>query len=72
MESWSFLTSHARALLCIAHDLGMRLRDIAASMGITDRGAYGAGGLLRDRTDTQAPPPVKLGQPPLPTPGCSR
>jgi hypothetical protein len=29
--NWSFLTSHARVLLCIARDPGMRLRDIAAS-----------------------------------------
>ena len=39
--SWSFLTSHARVLLCIAHDPGMRLRDIAARLGITERSAYG-------------------------------
>jgi hypothetical protein len=41
MESWNFLTSHARVLLCIAHDPGVRLRDIAASLGITERRAYG-------------------------------
>jgi hypothetical protein len=41
MESWSFLTNHARVLLCIAHDPGARLRDIAASLGITDRAVYG-------------------------------
>jgi hypothetical protein len=28
-------------LLCIAHDPGVRLRDIAASVGITERSAYG-------------------------------
>ena len=28
-------------MLCIAHDPGVRLRDIAASLGITERGAYG-------------------------------
>ena len=28
-------------LLCIAHDPGVRLRDIAASLGITERSAYG-------------------------------
>jgi DNA-binding MarR family transcriptional regulator len=37
MERWSFLTNHARVLLCIAHDPGARLRDIATSLGITDR-----------------------------------
>jgi hypothetical protein len=39
--NWTFLTSHARVLLCIAHDPGVRLRDIAASVGITERSAYG-------------------------------
>jgi DNA-binding MarR family transcriptional regulator len=39
--NWSFLTSHARVLLCIAHDPGVRLRDIAARLGITERSAYG-------------------------------
>jgi predicted ArsR family transcriptional regulator len=38
--SWSFLTSHARVLLCIAHDPGVRLRDMAARLGITERSAY--------------------------------
>jgi len=28
-------------LLCIAHDPGVRLRDIAASLGITERSTYG-------------------------------
>ena len=41
MASWSFLTNHARVLLCIAHDPGARLRDIAASVGITERSAFG-------------------------------
>ena len=38
--SWTFLTSHARVLLCIAHDPGVRLRDIAARLDITERSAY--------------------------------
>jgi DNA-binding IclR family transcriptional regulator len=41
MAEWSFLTNHARVLVCIAHDPGMRLRDIAATLGITERTAYG-------------------------------
>ena len=41
MTSWSFLTNHAQVLLCIARDPGVRLRDIAASLGITERSAYG-------------------------------
>jgi hypothetical protein len=41
VDNWSFLTNHARVLLCIAHDPGVRLRDIAAGLGITERSAYG-------------------------------
>ncbi len=41
MESWGFLTNHARVLLRIAQDPGARLRDIAAAVGITERSAYG-------------------------------
>ena len=41
MTSWSVLTSHARLLLCIARDPGTRLRDIAASVDITERSAHG-------------------------------
>ena len=40
MAEWSFFTNHARVLLCIAHDPGVRLRDIAATLGITERSAY--------------------------------
>jgi DNA-binding IclR family transcriptional regulator len=40
LASWSFLTNHARVLLCIAHDPGARLRDIATSLGITERSAH--------------------------------
>jgi len=41
VTSWSFLTNHARVLLCIARDPGVRLRDLAASLGITERSAHG-------------------------------
>jgi hypothetical protein len=40
MGSWSFLTNHARALLCIAHDPGVRVRDLAALVGVTERSAH--------------------------------
>ena len=40
MAEWSFLTNHSRVLLCIAHDPGMRLRDIALTLGITERTAF--------------------------------
>jgi DNA-binding transcriptional ArsR family regulator len=56
VADWSFLTNHARVLLCITHDPGVRLRDIAARVGITERSAYGivtdlteAGYVLKER-----------------------
>jgi predicted ArsR family transcriptional regulator len=54
--AWGFLTNHARALLCIAQDPGVRLREIASALGITERAAFGivtdlveAGYVLKDR-----------------------
>jgi DNA-binding IclR family transcriptional regulator len=41
VANWTFLTNHAQALLCIAHDPGTRLRDIATSLNITERTAFG-------------------------------
>jgi DNA-binding transcriptional ArsR family regulator len=38
--SWTFLTNHARVLLCISRDPGIRLRDIADRVGVTERSAY--------------------------------
>ncbi len=40
VASWTFLTAHARVLLCVARDPGVRLRDMAASLGSTERTAY--------------------------------
>ena len=48
MAEWSFLTNHARVLVCIAHDPGARLRDIALTLGITERSAYS---IVTDLTD---------------------
>ena len=45
---WSFLTNHAWVLLCIAHDPGIRLRDIGAAVGITERAAHRFVGELAD------------------------
>jgi len=47
-REWGFLTNHGRALLCIASDPGIRLRDIAAELAITERTAYG---IVTDLTD---------------------
>ncbi len=53
---WSFLTNHAQVLLCIAHDPGIRLREIGDTVGITERAAHrivseldGAGYVSRER-----------------------
>jgi hypothetical protein len=52
----SFLTNHARTLVCIAHDPGVRLRDIATTLGITERSVFGivtdlttAGYVIKDK-----------------------
>jgi DNA-binding transcriptional ArsR family regulator len=37
---WDFLTNHAHVLTCVAHDPGIRLRDIASAVGITERAAH--------------------------------
>ena len=56
MPEWTFLSNHAQVLLCIAHDPGVRLRDIGDQVGITERAAHrivseldGAGYLTRER-----------------------
>ncbi len=77
MAEWSFLTNHARALVCIAHDPGVRLRDIATTLGITERSAFGivtelteAGYVVKDkdgrrnryRIQAHLPLPEAIGQ----------
>ena len=54
--SWTFLTNHSHVLLCIASDPGIRGRDIAERVGITERSAQSivadlveAGYLTRER-----------------------
>jgi predicted transcriptional regulator len=36
-NGWTFLTNHAHVLFCIAQDPEVRLRDVAARVGITER-----------------------------------
>ena len=36
-SGWTFLTNHAHVLFCIARDPEVRLRDVAARVGITER-----------------------------------
>ena len=38
--TWSFLTNHARVLISIAEDPGIRLREIGETVGITERAAH--------------------------------
>ena len=40
VAGWDFLTNHAHVLTCVANDPGIRLRDIAAAVGITERAAH--------------------------------
>jgi hypothetical protein len=37
---YQFLTNHAQVLLCVAHDPGIRLRDIPQTVGVTERSAH--------------------------------
>ena len=68
--AWAFLTNHAQALLCIAHDPGVRLREIATALGITERAAFGivtdlvdAGYVLKDKHGRRNRYRVQLDQP---------
>jgi DNA-binding MarR family transcriptional regulator len=36
-QSWTFLTNHAHVLLSLAGDANLRIRDLAARVGITER-----------------------------------
>ena len=47
-HSWSFLTNHAQVLLAIARDPTVRLREIGATVGITERAAHRIVGELED------------------------
>jgi len=38
-KPWTFVTNHTQVLLCIARDKDVRVRDIAAAVGITERAA---------------------------------
>lgn len=53
---WTFLSNHAHVLLCLAENPGIRLRDVAEKVGITERSAMRmitqldeAGYLTRDK-----------------------
>jgi len=55
-NSWQFLTNHAQVLLCIENNPDARMRDIAETVGVTERAAqritndlFEAGYLTRER-----------------------
>ena len=54
---WTFLSNHAHVLVCLASNPNSRLRDVAASVGITERAVQKivgdleeAGVILRERS----------------------
>jgi hypothetical protein len=72
--AWTFLTRHAHALLCIADDPGIRVRDIGDRVGVTERAAHrivgelvAAGYIARERRGRRNHYTVRLEQP-LPDP----
>lgn len=40
MNNWTFLTNHARLLVCIARMPGSRLRELANEVGLTERATH--------------------------------
>jgi len=38
-KQWTFFTNHAHVLFCISQDQDVRLRDVATTVGITERAA---------------------------------
>ena len=69
-RTWTFLTNHAHALVCIARDPDIRLRDLAAALGITERRAQGIvndlvlGGYVgRTRVGTRSHYAVRIDRP---------
>lgn len=57
---WTFLTNHAHVLLCLARSPGITLRDVAVTVGVTERAVQrivhdleAAGYLTRRRSGRQ-------------------
>ena len=48
-RSWTFLTNHTQVLLCVAQNPEVRLREMAETVGITERAAQR---LLADLVET--------------------
>ena len=58
-KPWRFLTNHAQVLLCVARDSDVRMRDVAASVGITERAAQR---ILGDLVETGFVERVRVGR----------
>ncbi|MCK9518312.1 MAG: winged helix-turn-helix transcriptional regulator [Dehalococcoidia bacterium] len=59
MDRWTFLTNHARVLLCIAEDPAIRLREMSARVGITERATQR---ILADLVDRGYVSRVRIGR----------
>ena len=57
--AWSLLTKHGRVLLSVAQDPQMRLRDIATTVGLTERRVHA---ILGDLIDSGYLIKVKVGR----------
>lgn len=57
--AWTFLTNHGHVLIFIARNPDARVRDIAASVGITERSAHS---ILRDLARAGYITPEKVGR----------
>ncbi len=40
MPTWSFLSNHGLTLLCLARNPELRIREVAAKVGVTERAAH--------------------------------
>ena len=55
-HTWTFLSNHAHVLIAVAQDPGVRVRDLATAVGVTERAVLqiladleNAGAILRQR-----------------------
>lgn len=69
-QGWTFLTNHSHVLICLAREPDLRLRDVAARVGITERAVQRivadlveAGILTRSRDGRRNRYEVHVGQP---------
>jgi predicted transcriptional regulator len=56
---WTFLTNHSHVLICLARDPDLRIRDLAALVGITERAVQS---ILKDLEDAGYVSRRKLGR----------